>query len=62
MLVAPSVTLMPFNEILNGGWHIAPLEIAASTQLVSHVFRNVLRPALIEGDDVDRIFYCPRRS
>ena len=48
---------MPLGEILNGGWHISQLEIAAPAQFVSHVFGYVLRPPLfgVEGDDADRI-------
>jgi len=51
------VAYVPLDEILNGGWQISQLWIAAPTQFVSHVFGNVVRPSLfsVEGDDADRI-------
>ena len=60
----PSGTLMPLDEILNGGWHISRLQIAAPAKFVSHILGNVLRPALvrIEGDDADRIIVLARKE
>ena len=55
---------MPLDELLNVGWHIARLEIAASAQFLSNVFGDVVRPSLfgVEGDDADRIVVLARKE
>jgi hypothetical protein len=60
----PSGTFLPLDEILNGGWHISQLEIAAPAQFAGHILGNVLGPALgrIEGDDADRIIALARKG
>ena len=57
-------SLVPLDEILNGGWYLARLEIAAPAQFASHVLGDVLRPLLVsvEGDDADRIVVLARKE
>jgi hypothetical protein len=53
----PIMPFMAFNEILDAGWHVAQLQIAAASQFLSDILGHVLRPALgsIERDDADWI-------
>jgi hypothetical protein len=55
---------MPLDKILNEGWHIDPLEIAAPAKFVSHVLRTILRPSFfsVEGDNADRIVVLARKE
>jgi len=55
---------LSLDEILNRGWQISQLLVAAPAQFAGHILGYVLRPALgrIEGDDADRIVVLARKE
>jgi hypothetical protein len=45
------------DELMNVVWHLAHLQIAAASQLLGDIGRDILRPFFggVEADDADRI-------
>ena len=57
----PVVTFVAFDEILDVGWHVAQLQIAAASQFLADIRGYVLRPSFcgVERDDAYWIAVLP---
>jgi hypothetical protein len=58
------MSFMAFYEILDAGWYVAQLQIAAASQFLRDIFGDILRPAFggVERDDADWIAVLTRQK